>query len=232
MMSGTLSVGFTAAVAMVLFVVLSYMRQGERHLGIEHEVFRYLFPSYNAEALILDGSLKFSGHGTLYYWSKWMWNFPILNEMLPLESIRQSMFGAAPEAGAIARGPILARVGITTTTALPSFACSFIDLGWFGFLPYAIVGVLCAKAWVSFTNHQLPGMLFYPIIAYSFLEWRANLEFPHVTLGYAIILYIFLVIMMSADKKLTFRRPSPPGKLANTAVHEAEILRAANRRVP
>ena len=41
------------------------------------ELTRYLINPYNQQAMLLDGTLSFSGSGTGYFWTQWFWEFPL-----------------------------------------------------------------------------------------------------------------------------------------------------------
>ena len=192
-----------AVICLLMFISLAFIRFGPDRLGDSFsEIGRYLISPYNTGALIINDELQMPGSGTGYYWTQFIWQFPILSQQIGLESIRENIFGDKPLHGALERGPLLKTYGITTGTAIPAFACSYIDFGWLGIFPFYLSGILCGWAWKSFLLGRVTGLCFYPVIAYSFLEWRGNLLFPPPTLGVFLAVYGAIVFCRFVEVKL------------------------------
>jgi len=188
---------------LLMFVSLAFVRFGPDGVNSSaSEIGRYLITPYNTAALIINDVLRMPGSGSGYYWTQFIWQFPVVSELLDLPTVRAEFFGDKPLHGALERGPLLKSYGITTGTAIPAFACSYIDFGWLGILPFFVSGVLCGFAWRSFLLGRLIGLCFYPVIAYSFLEWRANLLFPPSTLGFFMVVYFTLVFFRFIEVSL------------------------------
>ncbi len=199
-----LSLG-AAFLFVLIFISLSIVRFGfDGFESSVSEIGRYLITPYNTAALLINDKMRMPGGGTGYYWTQFLWQFPVVSEQLGLSDIREQWFGDKPLYGALERGPFLKSYGITTGTAIPAFACSYIDFGWLGILPFFFTGILCGYAWKSFLLGRLSGICFYPVIAYSFLEWRGNLYFPPPTLG--IFLAVFLAIVFCRYTETSIKR--------------------------
>ena len=198
---GLLQAGLLGIVGVVLFLLLGVLRHGIQDTSqATYDIFRYVFAPYNAEALVVSDVLVLPGSRTGYYWTEWIWQFPILDDALHLQDRRAYWFGSAAPAGALDRASFLRPYGITTGTALPAFACSYVDFGWFGIFPFFITGLLGGMMWRSFLHSGLTGLLFYPMAAYSFAEWRGNLLFPPATLGYYLLLWGLIGVGMLAER--------------------------------
>ncbi len=195
-----------ALICLMMFVILAIVRFGADGMTSSvFEVGRYLITPYNTASLVINDVVRMPGSRTGYYSTQFIWQFPIISEQMGLESIRESLFGDRPLHGALERGPLLKSYGITTGTAIPAFACSYIDFWWLGILPFFASGILCGLAWRSFLLGRVTGLCFYPVIAYSFLEWRGNLLFPPPTLG--VFLAVYLVVVFCRFVEVRIKRP-------------------------
>ena len=204
---GLLVMGFVALGCLAAFIALAFVRFGSEGVSSAFgEITRYLVTPYNAASLIINDELVMAGQNTGYYWTQFIWKFPLVSDTFGLEDIRYQWLGPAPANDAFERGPLLADYGVTTGTALPAFACSYVDFNWFGIAPFFFTGILCGFAWRSFKLGELAGLCFYPIIAYSFADWRGNLLFPSPTLGYFLIVYIIIVAVSGVEKSLNNAR--------------------------
>lgn len=186
-----------AAGSLVVFVFLFFgsLRRGisATSEGVQ-EIIRYLLTPYNTQSIIINDQTQLPGQGTGFYWTEWLWQFPIVSNIFDLTSLREYFLGEKAPVGFRERAPVLTDMGIETGTAMPAFLLSWIDFGWFGVLPFFVVGVICGKCWEGFVKGSLISIILYPTIAYSFAEWRANLLFPSVMTSYALIL-VFLTML-------------------------------------
>jgi hypothetical protein len=80
--------------------------------------------------------------------------------------------------------------GISTGTALPTFACSFVDFGWFGVFPFFAMGLISVQLWRSMLAQKLAGLIFYPLCAYQFVAWHSDIIFPSVVMSYGLLFYL------------------------------------------
>ena len=178
-----------ATIMVVLFLSLGFIRRGfNESREIISEPLRYLITPYNTQALIQHDELILPGTSSGYYWTEWIWKFPMLDNIFDLETLRSEFLGEKGLTGAIERGLILKSQGVTTVTSFPAFACSWLDFGWMGSLPFAIAGLFAGWSWRGLLQGNSCQILLYPVIAYSFMEWRANLMFPGLSTDYALML--------------------------------------------
>ena len=98
----------------------------------------------------------------------------------------------------------------TKLPSLPAFACSFFDLGWFGPLPFFLTGWIAGYSWRGFLRGYSCQLLLFPVIAYSFVEWRCNLLFPSLHSDYVLMLMCFiksgLLLETRSRSSITVRR--------------------------
>jgi hypothetical protein len=196
-----LATGGAAASLLLVFVSLSSLRNGIS--GTEEsirEVGRYLLTPFNSDGLVINDEMDFPGSGRGYLWTQWIWNFPILDDVFELQEVRASLLGEAVPYGAVDRGDILHDFGVSGSTNLSSFSSSYIDFRWLGVIPFFIVGWLTGDLWLRFQRQTLGGLIFYPIAAYSFLEFRANIGFPGPTFGYALTLFVAVLFCRRLER--------------------------------
>ncbi|QDU82257.1 hypothetical protein Pla110_40120 [Polystyrenella longa] len=182
------------ASAFSLFFIVELIRfgflSGERGMNeMATRIIGYLVAPYNLQGAMIDGALEFPGAGKGYYWTSWIWKFPLLQHVFVAEDI----LGAIPPFGVQARCDVLAANGFKRHfTSLPIFANSFVDFGWLGTLPFLLYGFLGALTWKRFREGTVDGILLYTMFAYSVLEWRGNIMFPAPYMGIALV---FLAIL-------------------------------------
>ncbi len=190
-----LAVAGAGVLMFFVFAGFSILRRGlDGTSDVLIDAARYLFTPYNTQSLIVHDVVRMPGAGTAYYWTEWLWHFPLISDVFELAELRAEFFGEKALTGFRERSPILVDQGIETGTAIPAFACSWVDLGWYGVLPFFIVGLVCASCWKGFLRGAAVSLILYPAIAYSFVEWRANLTFPSVMTSYALIVVGIIVV--------------------------------------
>ncbi|QDU82255.1 hypothetical protein Pla110_40100 [Polystyrenella longa] len=188
--------GTMAMAAVSLFIFVELVREGLLSGGgqLDDMITRllgYFVAPYNLQAAMMDGALDWPGSGKGYYWNAWFWNFPILKNFF----VAQDFLGTLPPYGVEDRCNALENDGfVRHFTALPIFANSYVDFGWFGMLPFIPYGFIGALTWKRFREGTLDGVLFYTMFAYSVLEWRANIFFPAPFMGLAIVFLGILAI--------------------------------------
>lgn len=197
-----------AALSMaMLFVLFQSLRN--RSTDVEQlagDTVRYVVGPYNTQAMLLSGTMDYPGSGTGFYWTQWLWNFPLVKDLLPLEEWRLNWFGPPPPFGAGERIKVVQHYGVQKGTALSAFGNSFVDFGIFGVLPFALTGALGGWFWRRFQVGDFFGLCFYPIVAYSVVEWRANLLFPAPYLGFVLVLVVVVGLGHWLEKTLIARR--------------------------
>ncbi len=182
-----------ALVVIVLFLSLGAIRRGwNGPQDVVSEPVRYLITPYNTQALMIHGELVLPGASKGYYWTEWIWKFPLLDNVLHLEEWRSMFLGEKGLHGVNERHGVLKSQGVQTVTSLPAFACSFFDLGWFGPLPFFLTGWIAGFSWRGFLRGSSCQLLLFPVIAYSFVEWRCNLLFPSLHSDYVLMLMCFI----------------------------------------
>ena len=178
-----------AIIVLMLFLSLGAIRRGwTGSQDVVSEPLRYLITPYNTQALMIHGELVLPGASKGYYWTEWIWKFPVLDNLLHLEELRSQFLGEKGLHGVNERHGVLKSQGVKTVTSLPAFACSFFDFNWFGPLPFFLTGWIAGVSWQGFLRGYSCQLLLFPLIAYSFVEWRCNLLFPSLHSDYVLLL--------------------------------------------
>jgi hypothetical protein len=199
-LSGLVLVGVFVGLKMVRATTVS-----DRFSGAQ-EIARYLFTPYNTEAAILDGRMTIEGAGQGYFWTEWLWKFPLIHHVVDIDEIRGRLFGQEMVLKTMTeRLEALRFRGITTVTSMPAFAGSYLDFGWYGVIPFFIVGIMGGWLWVRFCQGTVVGILFFPILVYSFFEWRANILFPSALTNNALIALAIIGTVCAIEKFPTTR---------------------------
>lgn len=190
-----------AVVILTLFLGLAVLRNGVAGTadGVR-EVVRYLLGGYNTEALIVNEELILPGSNKGFFWTAWIWEFPIVENLIDLEGMRSRLFGEKAPMGALERGDLLREHGLSINTAIPAFACSYVDFGWGGVLPFFAMGYLTAICWKRFVAGTLGGLIFYPMAAYAMVEMRSKIHFPSPAFGGGIILFLMMAIPLYLER--------------------------------
>ncbi|MEZ6127479.1 MAG: hypothetical protein R3C59_02195 [Planctomycetaceae bacterium] len=209
------AVGLCVCLGMIViaaFLGLSVIRKGiQGTTEASGEVVRYVLGSYNTESLIVSGEMEVPGSRRGYYWTQWFWEFPVLSRMLRLDMLREKLLGDKAPYGHLQRAPMLEQHGLTISTAIPAFACTFVDFGWLGPLAFFPLGLVAGLIWKSFLRQNPTGLILYPHAAYAFVEIRGNLLFPSYHTGNCIlILWAILAClwMEGGRKRNTTSRPA------------------------
>jgi hypothetical protein len=199
------------AFGLSLFVVVWIARSGALSGAVDTdelytETLGYCVAPYNQQAALIDGVLKFPGTGKGFNWCQWLWKFPVLQNFVD----PQALLGELPPYGVYERLEALKANGFEPRyTALSAFGNSYVDFGWFGFLPFLLYGFVGAFTWRRFVQGEPAGLLIYPMFAYSILEWRANLLFPPRYMGQILIILAAVVIGRSCEQELRRKRSRP-----------------------
>jgi oligosaccharide repeat unit polymerase len=201
-------IGGTGVVMLMMFLALASIRNGIE--GFEKnasEILRYAVGPYNTETLIVNEELSFPGEGKGYFWTHWVWTFPVATKILPLDELRKQVMGSRTAMGPQERRPLLNdEFGISASTCIPAFGCSFVDFGWFGAIPFFFVGALCAVFWRMFLAQQVTGLLFYPLVAYSFVQWSGDFVFPSMKSSVCLLVCLVTVVCLNVESSRSWKQ--------------------------
>ena len=200
-------IGFALGLAAVVagISVMGIVRRGADRAFEPYEFVRYYLAPYNAQAMIMSGELSWEGQNGGYYWTQFIWEAPVIGDLLNLRGVYEEIVGKAAPYGALDRAATLSHGGIRSGTALSAFGNSYVDFNWFGILPFAITGMLygASRRWMS--QGKAVGLVLFPVIAYSILDWRGNLQFPGphllVILGAIAMFHVCARILAPRDVK-------------------------------
>lgn len=136
----------------------------------------YTVGSYNRFAAALDGTLAIPGGGG-YYWTQGLWRMPGFNGLFDLDSVAGSVFGILPPIGFSERTAYIQSAGLDESiTSFTIFTHSYVDFGWFGFIPFIIYGFIASLTWAGFREGRSWALILYPLILWSIVEWRGYIE--------------------------------------------------------
>jgi hypothetical protein len=216
---GKLSFGrfFRRSLIFVLFGVAYFMViQITRYVGqdvqasqlVTAKIIGYYAGSYNRLTSIMSGWLSLPGHHHGYYWMQWLWEFPVLSDLLGLRNIAESLFLTLPVSGASERSPYISAAGLNgSITSITIFAHAFIDFGWFGWLAFLPYGILAGFLWNRFLIGNIWGICLYPYLTWTIVEWRGYIEITRPSMPIAFLIPILLIWMV---KLLSSPRGSLP----------------------
>lgn len=178
------------------FGVSQSIRTGDSVGDTQAYAVGYFVGSYNRLAAIMDGSLYMGSPGG-YYWTEWIWQAPFLQGWSGIEEAAERLFGDTPTVGAAERTDDIWRAGLRRNfTAVTAFGQSYVDFGWFGFLPFIPYGFLSGALWRLFKRHNFWGIVLYPTVFWSLIDWRGLLGITRSTvwqvLFIAIVLWFFI----------------------------------------
>lgn len=224
---GRLSFGkvFRRGMVFILFGISYFMViQVTRYVGQEvaaselviAKIIGYYAGSYNRLSLLIDGWLNLPGKYHGYYWTQWLWEFPVLSNALRLQSMAKSFFGTLPVSGAAERSPYIAAAGLNgTLTSITIFSHAFIDFGWFGWLPFLPYGFLAGFLWYRFLLGSIWGVCLYPYMLWTIVEWRGYIEItrPGMPIAFLIPALLVLVARVLSKPRATFNTPVKTGGL-------------------
>lgn len=209
-----LPVGMGALIfALGYFSVISITRS-QTSSGLSYALGKlvgYTVGSYNRFAAALDGRLALPGGGG-YYWTQGIWNLPGLNGLFGLDSIATNIFGVLPPVGFSERTAYIFSAGLDKSiTSFTIFTHSYVDFGWFGFLPFVAYGFLARLAWIGFREGRSWALIIYPEVLWSIVDWRGYIEIarslPFLALVAAAVGFAELLARRYAASLKTKARP-------------------------
>ena len=159
----------------------------------------YTLGSYNRLAAIMHGYLYLPGAYTGYYATQWLWEFPALSKILDLKSYARSLFGDLPVSEFADVYPYLVNTELNPTlSAVSIFGYTFIDFGWMGFLFFLPYGLLVGRLWKSFLSATIYGVMLYPVVLWSVLEWRGYIEItrPYLIASFLIPFFVHFTALV------------------------------------
>src|SRR5829696_4441781 len=165
---------FTFAIGYFALISITRARASDGAAHAAEKLVAFTVGSYNRFAAVLDGILEVPGGGG-YYWTQWLWEMPVVQNIIDLESAATRIFGVIPPSGFDERTSYIFGAGLDgTITSFTIFAHSFVDFGWFGFAPFVVYGFLSRLAWVAFKDAKPWAIVLYPQVLWSILEWRGT----------------------------------------------------------
>lgn len=172
---------------------------------LAEQVFGYYVTSYNRLAAVVEGLMEYNTNG--YLTTRWIWEFPIVSRALGLDVWAQEAF----DVSLLERSEtfsIWSQVGFNQDFIAPTaFAHVFWDYGWAGFLVFLLYGCITKISFTSFRRDGVFGIMSYPIVLYSVLEWRGKLEFFNVDSAIQLGVALGFTLLFSGTRKL-FTHPS------------------------
>lgn len=162
------------------------------------KVVGFTIGSYNRLAAVLDGTLVVPGGGG-YYWTGWLWEMPVVQNFLDLQSAATRIFGTIPPSGYDERTSYIYSADLDGhLTAWTIFAHSYVDFGWLGFAPFIVYGFLARLVWVAFKDGRSWAIVLYPQVLWSLLEWRGTLWIARGS----IVVFVLLAVAVGVGEQL------------------------------
>lgn len=170
----------------------------------------YFPASYNRLAASLQDDLTLPGAGSAYISSRWIYTFPALSNLLDIEGLARSVGLSVPISEY--------QAWLDSFTAVQSAGLndSFIwltvwgavhtDLGFLASIWWIWYGMVCGWAWLAFQRGQLAGVLIYPYLAVTILQWYADPIFGNRSVPILVILTLVMVFLL----KLVSQGPQRP----------------------
>ncbi|MBI1335995.1 MAG: hypothetical protein GC164_03430 [Phycisphaera sp.] len=213
------------AIAVGFFAMVTNTRRG---IPVEewsiapatNDAVAYYLGSYNRFGAAIDGKLNMPGQGGGYYWTQWLWEFPFLKHTLPLEHLAHDTLtqGVAQDWSEVTL-PVRNAGLDGQYTSLTIFTHSFVDFGWWGFLPFVFYGVLTAFTWRWFREGRFIGVSLYPFVLWSLLEWRGYIEITRAANGYILVGMLMFILAKPVERALMVRRsPGSPAQAEQRGV--------------
>ena len=173
-----------------LFVALSYLRGAETPSDLVNNILGYTLASYNRLAFVLSGDITFPYGGTGTYALRFLDHIPLLGRWIDpglalgipsSETVWLSEFPAVFQAGLDGR-----------YIWASSFGYLYLDIGFFCFIYFLIIGMLMGFSWKSMIIGRPSGIILYPWFAFSVLFWFGSnfLVYPRlITLTVTALLF-------------------------------------------
>jgi hypothetical protein len=183
--------------------------------------------SYNRFAAILDGALVVPGGGG-YYWTQWLWEMPVVQNIFDLESAATRIFGVIPLSGFDERTSYIGSAGLhETLTSFTIFAHSYVDFGWLGFAPFVAYGFLARLVWMAFKDARPWAIVLYPHVLWSILEWRGSLWVAKES----ILVFVAVAVAVGIGERIMRHYAATAGPAARPRGIEVGIRRRSWRRI-
>jgi hypothetical protein len=181
--------------------------------GVAHaaeKLVAFTVGSYNRFAAMLDGTLVVPGRGG-YYWTEWLWEMPVVQNVFDLESAATRIFGAIPPSGFYERTSYIYSADLDGhLTSITVFAHSYVDFGWFGFAPFVAYGFLGRLTWVAFKDARPWAIVLYPQVLWSILEWRGTLWIARDSM----IVFVLIAVAVEIGEQIMRRYAATAGPAA------------------
>jgi len=226
-------VGFTVfAFALAYFALLAMTRSAESTGVVSlvgKQLIEYYVGSYNRFAAMLNGTFMLPSEGG-YYWTQWIWEMPLVSNLLDLQRPAIHLFGAVGPSYWEDVSPYVYSAGLQENlTSLTIFSNTYTDFGWFGFLPFIIYGFVSRLTWEAFRTGNVWAIIIYPYILWSIVEWRGYIEITRASnIDTLIVLAAVIVVGRFMAKKaylpptVRLRRPGVGGGWTGGRVRNVE----------
>ncbi|KAF6512380.1 hypothetical protein GS8_679 [Geobacillus stearothermophilus] len=194
-----------------VFYIIQAIRTGmentnENHSSIIDTLMGYFPASYNRLAAILSGVLVMPNSNTAYYTSQFLWDFPFLSRILGLYQIGRDIGLNLPTSAFsnwLEQFWAVEFAGLNSMYIWPTtFGFVYSDFGWYSVLWFAFYGVLCGFTYVQFLKRNIFGIIIYPYVVLSIVEWWGTV----VIASRDILIYLFAVIFVFIVKIIFSRK--------------------------
>ena len=197
--------------------------------GLINILIGYFPASYNRLALALNGQLALPGSGSGFVALQWVYTFPVLSHALGVEEaargaglpVPQSEYQAWLDAFQSVRDAGLNQAFIWLT----AWGAVHADIGPFAALWWLWYGLVCGWTWQAFVARNAAGLLLYPYLAVTILQWYADPIFGWRTVPILMVLSVLLTgLLWFFDNALPQRERQHDSK-SNAAAYRVRRLR-------
>ena len=178
----------------------------------------YFPASYNRLASVMDGKLTLPGAGSGYLSLLGVYTFPGLSNMVGVGEIGRSMGLPVPSDEYTAWRQAFQSVrssGLNDSFIWPTvWGAVLLDLKGFAFLWWIAYGMICAWGFQAFRQSAVVGLIMYPWMAVSILQWYGDAVIGNRTLP----VLLAVALALAAALKLVSEMPQRPARKAR-AIH-------------
>jgi len=215
-------VGLTAfAFAIAYFALLEITRSwgsADAVSLVGKQLLAYYVGAYNRLAAMLNGTLMFPSEGG-YYWTQWIWEMPLVSNLLDLQRLAIHLFGAVGPSTWEDAWPYVYSAGLLKDmNVVTVFGYTYNDFGWFGFLPFIIYGFVSGLTWEAFRTGSVWAIIIYPYVLWSIVEWRGYIEITRasnfdtlIVLAVVVVVGRFMAKKVYLPSNVRLRRPRVGG---------------------
>jgi len=189
-----ISAGILLGALISVFVQLN--RSGASS-SISENIIGYFIASYNRLAAIMHNELIIPNSGSTFYVLQWVWTFPLLGNALSLMDYGRDLGLNLPisdmenwrKSFDVMYTYNLNPRYIWATT----FGYAYADLGWYSTVWFFLYGFFSAVFWKKFLDRNLTGLVVYPYIALSIINWysTAGISSRNIVSVFCAAIFIF-----------------------------------------